>query len=232
MPRIPLIEDLTTDPVPPGSTILVEFDPASQWYSASITMAAGWIRSGGTANYNVAAQPPQRIRSQLKRLELEAEQLEQDDRLRIVDWYTISQGRKSQEKWARHSLRVSDMSLDRAKEMSSAPNPNRLRVMDNYSIMARFNDEKAWVEYALTRGIPLAIQLQVRNIIGIVSGLHSDWVYKNLEAAADAVVDFKLEESSDETKNLIRIRNMRNAGFDSRWHPLKIAGNFEVTLEK
>jgi KaiC/GvpD/RAD55 family RecA-like ATPase len=53
-----------------------------------------------------------------------------------------------------------------------------------------------------------------------------------LEAAVDCVVDLKLEEAGDETSNLIRVRNMRSVGFDSRWHRLKIGGNLEITLEK
>jgi KaiC/GvpD/RAD55 family RecA-like ATPase len=232
VPKIPLIEDLTTGPIPPGSNMLVEYDSSPQLYNASLTIAAGWIRTSGTASYNVAAQPPDRIRSQLKRLGLDTEQLELNDKLRITDWYTSSLGRKSREKYAYDSLKVSDMSLNMAKIMSQPPRPSYLRIMDNYSIVASFNDEKAWVEYALTRALPSAIQLQSSNIIGIVSGLHSDWVYKNLETAVDGVIDFRLEESGEETKNLIRIRNMRNVGFDSRWHRQKTTETFEIAVEK
>jgi len=31
-------------------------------------------------------------------------------------------------------------------------------------------------------------------IRGIIGGIHSDWVYKNLEAAVDGIIDFKLED--------------------------------------
>lgn len=69
-------------------------------------------------------------------------------------------------------------------------------------------------------------------ICGIMKGVHSDWVYRQLEGAVDGVIDFKVEESGDEVRNLMRIRVMRNVGFDSRWQQLKIGDNFEVTLEK
>jgi hypothetical protein len=52
------------------------------------------------------------------------------------------------------------------------------------------------------------------------------------EAAYDGIIDFKLDESVDPPKNLIRLRSIRNTGFDGRWHALKIGENFEVTLAK
>ncbi len=63
-------------------------------------------------------------------------------------------------------------------------------------------------------------------------GVHSEWAYKTLEAANDAVIDFRIKEVNDETRSLIRIRSMRTVHFDSRWHRLEIGENFEVFLEK
>lgn len=68
VPRVPLIEDLTSGPVPAGSQLLVEYDPASQWYNASLTIMAGWLKTGGTGTYHTYAQPPDDVRSQLRRL--------------------------------------------------------------------------------------------------------------------------------------------------------------------
>jgi KaiC/GvpD/RAD55 family RecA-like ATPase len=62
--------------------------------------------------------------------------------------------------------------------------------------------------------------------------MHGGWVYNRLEAAADGIVDFKLEEEGKSTRDLVRIRSMRNVHFDREWHELKIEDNFEVALEK
>ena len=125
------------------------------------------------------------------------------------------------------------MSLWVSKQvMHPADVPDSLRIADNISQVARFNDEKAWVEYALSRMIPAAAMRKETAIRGITRGIHSDWAYRNLEAAVDGIIDFKLEESSEEPRNLIRIRSMRTVGFDGRWHPLKIGENSEVTIDK
>ena len=95
MPRIPLIEDLTTGPVPSGSNLLAEFDPNSQWYNASISIMAGWLRTGGKVTYGVAAQPVEKVRAKLKGLGLDSKQLENDGRLQLSDWYSMTLGKKS-----------------------------------------------------------------------------------------------------------------------------------------
>ena len=107
--RIALIEDLTQGPIPAGSNLLVEFEAASQWYAASVTIAAEWLTSGGTLVYSVAAQPPVNIRDQLKRMGLGVTELEAKNTLTIDDWYTATLGQKSSERMAVQSLKVADL---------------------------------------------------------------------------------------------------------------------------
>ena len=106
VPRIPLIEDLTAGPIPAGSFLVVEYDAASQWYNASLTIAAEWLRTGGPLAYYVDTQAPDRIRSRLRQLGVNTDALEKGDLLRIIDWYTVTLGQKSQEKFAYDSLKV------------------------------------------------------------------------------------------------------------------------------
>lgn len=231
--QIPLIDDLTTSPVPHGSNLLVEFDPSSQWINASLTMAAGWIKSGGGVSYSVSTQPPSKIRLKLKRLGIDSENLEKEGVLRIWDWYTATLGQKSKEKLAISSLKVSDLSIWYAQEqLPGPPLSDKLLIIDDGSVGTRFNDEKNWAEFSITRIYPMA-KLRDCTLIGsLVRGIHSDSVYRRFEAAADGVIDFKLDESVDPVQNLVRIRSMKDIGFDGRWHRLKIGENFEVTLEK
>ncbi len=191
------------------------------------------MKSGGMVSYNVYTQPPENIRSQLIKYGLNVEELERNDKVRIVDWYTATLGLKSLEKRAFDSLKVADISISFAKEqLRGPPLLDRLRISDNVSVFDRFNEERRWVEFLLTRGIPMSSLRKLTTLFGIVRGIHSDWAYKNLETAVDGIVDFRLDESSDVARNFIRIRSMRDMGFDARWHPLKIQENFKVTIEK
>lgn len=234
LPRIPLIEDLTKGPIPPGSNLLIEFDPASQWYNASITIAAGWLRSGVKVSYLAQTQPPDDVRHRLKKLGLNPESLEETDQLWITDMYTAGViGLKSKEKFAVESLKVSDLSIWMGKEvLHEPPAPEFLIIDDNASILDRFNDEKNWIELLLSRPIPMARTRRITQLTSIIAGIHSSWAYKQLEAAVDGIVDFKLDERNNEAVSSVRIRNMKNVGYDPRWRTLKINENFEVTLEK
>ena len=73
---------------------------------------------------------------------------------------------------------------------------------------------------------------QITNLNDIIEWVHSNWAHKQLEAAVDGIIDFKLDETSNPAQNLTRIRDMRNSGFNGQWHRPKTAQNFEVTLEK
>ncbi len=212
---------------------MVEFDPASQWYNASVNIAAGWLGTEGTVDYIVTVQPPDNIRSQLNKLGLDVKELEARNKLIIRDSYTVSLGQKSKEKYATASLKVAELSIELSKLLKDPPKePHHLTIVDDESSLARFNDEKAWVEWVLTRAFPRATLRKEISIRGIIRGVHSDWVYKRLEASADGIIDFHLNERNKATVELMRIRSMRNVAYDKEWHQLKVGENFEVTFEK
>ena len=230
MPRFALIDRFITDPIPPGLNLLVEFDSKSQWYAASLTIAAEWLKTGGEVYYNSAVQPPDAIRPSLNKLGVRVDLLEQEDKLRIYDIYTQTLGLKSNEKFAA-PLKLAELSIDFSQHIfREAKAPERLRIWDNLSVYGRFNDEERWIEFELTRRLPLSRIQQSTLILAIVRGLHSDRAYKQLEAAVDGVIDFRLDEAGDQTRNLMRISSLRQAHFDSRWREVKFTNNYEATI--
>jgi len=236
LPRIPLIDDLTVSQIPPGSNILVEFDPVSQWYNCCLTMAAGWAKTGGDVGYNGFVKPPDDVRSQLSRLGLNVGELENKDRLRIYDWYTPTLGRKSREKYGIDSLKVADQSIqfrlteDDLNNPETLEWPESLRIVDNFSALARFNDEKSWIEFMLTRVFPIGPVKKSTLVFGIMKGVHSEWAYRQLEGSTDGIIDFRLDEAGGKTRDLMQIKTMRNVHFKRELNELAVKENFEIAL--
>jgi KaiC/GvpD/RAD55 family RecA-like ATPase len=228
-----LIGDLISEPLPAGSVVLVEYDPTAQWYAASLIIAAGWLQSGGKIAYTAGTTPPDAVRVHLRRLRVNVEELERNDRLRIWDWYSRVMGRSSTEKYSVDSLKAADLSIRMLKDMKRVPPvPEVLRISENFSLLDRYNEEKSWVDFALSRLIPWASLSQSTWIFGVISEIHSNWAYRNLESAVDCVVDFQLVEEKGEAATRIRVRSARNLPFNAHWHRLKISENLGITIER
>jgi hypothetical protein len=163
---------MTSGPIPKGSNILVEYDPASQWYNAAITIAAGWLRTGGEVSYSAWTQSPNSIRACLNGLGIRSTEFEATDALRIWDYYTLTLGLKSNEKHVPPSLKAAENSISFTKDEFHMRDPNRIRVVDDLSGWARFNDDKSWVELMLTRSLPATQIMEGVLIQGLMKGVH------------------------------------------------------------
>jgi KaiC/GvpD/RAD55 family RecA-like ATPase len=142
-------------------------------------------------------------------------------------------GQNSNEKHPAPSLKVADLSINVSKQIKEAADllPKFLGICDDLSFMTRFNDERNWVEWMLTRNLPGGRRMAL-SIDAVIKGVHSPSIYNQLEAAYDGIIDFKLEDIGGKTADLMRIRSMRNARFESNWHQLKVMENLMVGLEK
>jgi len=153
------------------------------------------------------------------------------EKLKVWDLYSATLGRKSTEKYALESLKVADLSVAYSRDrMRLPPSPNVIEIVDDLTVFARFNDERNWVEWELTRDFAAYKMQKVTEILGLIKGVQSEWAYKRLEAASDGVIDFKVDELSDPPRHIMRIRSMRTVGFNGRWQQLNVNENMEVVL--
>ncbi len=258
---IPLLEGALEEPLPEGSSLIALYDSGSLWYNASLTITSAWLATGGTVSYYGSAQPTAKIREQLNRLGLRAEEFERNGKLVLWDWYTPTLGRKSNEKFSMDSLKVADLSIWWSQHsMTGPPSPDLLTIIDDLSCLSRFNDERAFAEFTLARVIPTGSLMKSVVFTGIIRDVHSDWVYKRLEAAVDGTIEFRLFEvrveemkhytdtgmrsgvfgsshnvegfssAGQEIRDMMRIRNMREVAFSSKWHMLKFDKNSGVSI--
>jgi KaiC/GvpD/RAD55 family RecA-like ATPase len=253
---IPFLSELTLGGIRPGTILLVEFDPDSQWFAVSITMAGNVIQNGGNVAFNAMARSPEEIENELSTLGVDVPRAFKEGRLSINDWYsaTLSGGRiepltpgasvfedRDTQKGSKClSLKVQDLSVEFLKDSKVSRESSRfyrpdwpagtLNVVDSFSALLRFNDEKSTADYFESRLFPEQRKAQRITIMGLVRGIHSDWLYKRTEAATDGVVDIRVMEEEGKARNFVRVRSLRGQPHDSAWHQIEIKPNGEAGL--
>jgi KaiC/GvpD/RAD55 family RecA-like ATPase len=230
---LPLIKSLIPPGIEFGSVLLVEFAPDSIWYEVSQTIAAQAARNNIGSEYHCLIHDPNEIREAINKHGVDAAKLERDDGLRIIDDYTAQVGLLKKPEINREtSLKVADWSILATLKLKSAgeSDKRRLHIDDNTSVLSRYNKENEIVDYWRTRLIPISRTLEQVMIHSLVTGVHSEAFYNQLESWHDGIIDVKNKEREGELEHFIRVRIMRGCEYDSKWHRLQRGDNGEITM--
>jgi len=237
---IPIFERLLPDGVEFGSNLLVEFEPDSAWYEASLTITAQALRNDHKALYHTFQHPPADIEHDLRKFGLDLAKLQDDGLFRIVDSLTVQMGGLNpveQEDPVAKSLKIPDLSINHAQFVKKGrekgiPEGEKwwVHVDDNTAIMTRYNAEINVLDFWRTRHIPFSRPLQNVTIYSILKGTVSETFRSQFETINDGIIDFKCEDKEGEITQLVRIRRMRGKKFDSRWQRLNVSETGEVTI--
>ena len=224
---LPILKTMFPDGIEYGTALMVEFQPDSLWYEASLTIAAQALRAGAKTAYHTFLRPPDEIGQFLTSLGLNPRELESKGIFEIWDSYTPQTGLGS----TQGSLKVSDWSIADAKLLKGQirdEDKRLLHIDDNTGVLLQYNQEKAIIDYQRTRKGTTRITEWV-DLNSFLKGVASDAFYNQMELLFDGVVDFKKEEKGPEIEQYLRLRILRGKRIDSRWHRLQLTGNGEVT---
>ena len=250
---IPLLSQLIPEGLRPGTIFAVEFDPDSQWLALTATIAAKYLQIGQRVTYVTSTRPPESVKDHLANLGVNVPAAIRDHSLVIDDWYTatLSGGRIDSEPgqtsiiesidggFRIRSLKVADLSVEWLKsskqgwqphDIAETWPPGALGVADSGSEMLRFNEEKAVLEWLMTRGWPNERKAKRIILWGVSRGTHTESFYKRLEGSTDGVIDVQVMERDGEAKNFLRIRSLKNQPSDGRWHEIEVKSNGEAGL--
>jgi class 3 adenylate cyclase len=167
---------------------------------------------------------------------LDVKRLEDDDMLWIEDSYTVQTGLgtpQDQSDKTKVSVRLSDWSIDLAKGIKGGiPDAwkKRLHIDDNTGILLQYNEEKMFIDFWRTRMMPYVRARECVFIQALLMSVASTSFCKQWESLCDGIIDFKSEERENELQHYVRIRSLRGRRCDSRWRPVSLLDNGEVTL--
>lgn len=247
---IPLLTALVPEGVKPGTLILVEFDPDSEWLALAVTITAHYLRAGGRVSYSAQLRPPETVRKNLFALGVDVSSGFSEGHLAVDDYYsaTLTGGRLGEggpiferiEGGIRvRSLKVADQSVEYLKHTKEGFDsgaifenwpPGALTIEESLSQTLRFNEEKPFLEWILSRENPNLRRAKRVFFGGIVRDIHTESLYKRLESDVDGVIDLRVMERDEEAKNFLRIRSLKGQRHDARWHEIQIERNGEASL--
>ena len=247
---IPILAELVPDGIKPGTLFLVEFDPESHWLALATTITASYLRAGGRVCYVAQVRSPETVRENLLTLGVDVSEAINEGRFHFDDWYTatLTGGRLETGgssltepigggglRW--RSLKVADLSVQWSKDSKQGLEssvafqpwpPGALSIMESASQMLRFNEEKPYLEWLLSRDHPNVRRAKRISLDEVLRGVHTESFYKNLESDFDAVIDLRVMERDEEVKNLLRLRSLKGQRHDTRWHEIQIKRNGEA----
>jgi KaiC/GvpD/RAD55 family RecA-like ATPase len=203
--------------------------------------------------YIAESRPVEDVQNALAQLNVDAESLVTEGRLFFYDYYTAGLAGGRLESAGRgddvfeliqgglraRSLLLADLSIRWLKDAKYGPAqydvveswpPGSLVIAESASQMLRFNKENEFIEYAISRANPNERKAKRINVTGFVSGIHSQSFYKHVEAACDGVIELRIDQRSEQVKNLLRLTSLKNQPHDTRWHEVEIKPNGEANI--
>ncbi len=234
---LPMLKELIPEGVDYGSNLLVEFEPRSIWFEASLTLAAQAVKEGVKTEYHTFQMGPKEIRKALARMGVNAEAAHANGDFDIIDSHTIQSGigvPETLDQVVSQSVKLSDWSIGFVKLLKAGIQQQNLRwlhVDDNTGVLLEYNQEKDFIDLWRTRVIPYIRQCESVLLYSVAKGVASDAFYKKVESLCDGIIDFKSEEEKESAPGqFVRVSLMRGRTVDSRWRRLQLQGNGEVTL--
>jgi len=250
---IPLLSQLIPDGIKPGTMLLVEFDPNSQWLAVATTIAAKYVGANGRVNYLTFTRSTESVKENLTILGVDVPAATKAGRLIIDDWYSATltgglidtgPGKASliepiEGGLRMRSLKVTDQSVEflkwkkegfRSYDLVETWPPGALAIGESFTELLRFNEENPAVELCLSRWLPNERRAKRITLTGVATGIHSETLYRRLENGLDGTIELRVLERNDEVQDSLRVKSLNGQPHDTRWHRIEIKPNGEAAL--
>jgi class 3 adenylate cyclase len=236
---VPFFEELVPEGMRIGGNYLVEFEPSSPWYEASVTIAARCVQNGLKTEYHSFHRSIADVKEALENLGLSVDRETERGMLRLIDSYNPESGQGTRRKLggadflASRTPDVARWGRTIKKQIASgfAERERRwVHIDDNTSLLLQSTDEESMLNGWRTVFIPWGRARELITINGFVKGVASEAFYRKNEALYDGVFDLVTNEKEGRLEHFIRARRVPGESIDSRWKPLRLHSRGEVVV--
>ena len=236
---VPLLEEILPAGFRLGGNYLVEFEPSSPWYEASVTIAARSVQMGLKTEYHSFHRSIDDVREALENLGLSVDRETKNGMLRLIDSYSALTGPGTRPKLGRPDFlanRIPDIGRwgkEIKKQIAAGieeRDRNWLHIDDNTSLLLQFTDEESMLNGWRTVFIPWGRARGLITINGFVKGVASEAFYRKNEALYDGVFDMVTNEKNGRLEHFIRARRVPGESIDTSWKQLRLRPRGEVVI--
>ena len=243
--RLAILEELVPGGVRYGASYLIEFAPDSPWFEASLTLAASALENGVRTEYHTYTHPPEEVRQSIQRFGLHPKNLEESDKLRILDTYDVMTGlahaetpqgmkTKGREPLEHQTFDINHWSERVVRIINEGVEDDEkrwLHIDDNTSVMCNYAAERAMIDVWRTRIIPYARMRGLAMFHSVMTGIASDSFYKQFESLCEGIIEFRSGDETGRVEHYARVRAIRGMHADSRWRRLKLHHDGSVAVD-
>ena len=238
---VPLLEAAVPEGLRYEGNYLVEFEPDSVWYEASITIAARSVQRGQKTEYHSFHRDINDVKEALEALGLSVDKEVKKGMLRLIDSYTPATKdvkgrlREKTDFLANIAPNIRDWSkVIKKQTVDGFEDRERkwLHIDDNTSLLLQTNDEETMLNGWRTVFIPWGRARRLITINGFVKGVASDTFYRKNESLYDGVFELAAEEKEGRLIHRMRAKIFHGGSFDSSWKALHLLPRGEVVVSK
>jgi class 3 adenylate cyclase len=236
---VPLLDAMVPEGFRLGGNYLVEFEPSSPWYEASVTIAARSVQRGLKTEYHSFHRSIIDVKEALEGLGVSVERETKRGMLRLIDSYTPATSQAKGRPLGRVGFLASQTpdvgrwgSAIRKQIAAGFEDQDRkwLHIDDNTSLLLQFTDEESMLNGWRTVFIPWGRARELVTVNGFVKGIASEAFYRKNEALYDGVFDMVTNEKEGRLEHYIRARVVHGESIDSRWKPVRLRPRGEVVI--
>jgi class 3 adenylate cyclase len=236
---VPLLDAMVPEGFRLGGNYLVEFEPSSPWYEASVTIAARSVQSGLKTEYHSFHRSIVDVKEALADLGVSVDRETKRGMLRLIDSYTPAPGQGKGRPLGRAGFLANSApdvgrwakSIKQQIAAGFEPRERRwIHIDDNTSLLLQFTDEDSMLNGWRTVFIPWGRARELITINGFVKGVASEAFYRKNEALYDGVFDLVTNEKEGKLEHYIRARRVPGESIDSRWKPVRLRPRGEVVI--
>src|SRR5881409_2762913 len=231
MPRLPTgvpgFDAMVQGGLPVGSSVVLQGPPGQEKLRFALTFLAEGLKSGGSALVVTSSQSPDAVIADLRELGVNLDSVTNENRLRVVDWYSWSEEtvQDTEERGIviRSSIDLTNLGVALSRAIAGRTGGGSRRAVIELLSPATSSYEVTQV-YAFAQSAKRKFDRhQFTSLVLLEKEMHSNPQLTTLHQPFDGVIEFERSRSGDRIIRKIGVLHLKDTSPDPTFRLLEIS---------